>query len=167
MICSKCACELPNNAVYCLRCGETLVRVAPSFGEVEDTLRGVGGWLLLFCVGLAIVAPALDVIHAFQNPLLLSLTLLMMIAAYQLFVGVLLWKVAPGALGNLKVYFIAVVVLGVVCLGAGMAVLASPRLSLYSGRFLLDGVRALLSTLLWWLYFHKSRRVRNTYGRNL
>ena len=153
--------------MYCLRCGETIGAVAPHFGGVEDTLHGVGGWLLLFCVGLAMVAPAVSLIRALQNPSLLSLAFIVLIASYQIYVGALLWKVTPDALGTLKVYFIVVSVLGVVLLGGGMAMLAVPRLSRFSERLLLDGARTLLSTLIWWLYFRKSRRVRNTYGRNL
>jgi hypothetical protein len=153
--------------VYCLRCGETLGRVAPRFGEVEDTLRGVGGWLLLFCVGLTMVAPALAVFRAFQSLVLMSVALQLLIASYQLYVGVLLWKMTPNALGTLKVYFIVVAVLGGLCIVAAGAVLTVPRLSAFSVRFLWDGVRTLVSTGIWWMYFRESRRVRNTYGRNL
>jgi len=79
--------------------------------------------------------------------------------ALSVYVGVCLWRVTATALGWLKVYFITAGSLLALVLLSDIVARSVPR----------EGgpIGLMLWTVVWYLYFHKSKRVRLTYGRNL
>jgi hypothetical protein len=84
--------------------------------------------------------------------------------------GLALWRVGRGALELLCFDFIVSVVY---CVALLMLAITLPnRPALRSGRSLQSVVivasaAQFIGVLVWYGYFHFSRRVRNTYGRNL
>jgi hypothetical protein len=129
---------------------------------------GVGGWLLLFCISLTILAPLPMLMRASTGwhfiPRYLFDDLRML---YGMVVGAALWLARPISLMLLRIYFIiaaATVVLGVLNVVA-------IALRMHVSLFLMPGFTPALGyvgvILLWFAYFCKSARVRNTYGSNL
>lgn len=134
---------------------------------VAGELRGVGGWLLLFCIWVAIVDPRYMlrllpylryITLNWTLPLSLALTVVGMVT------GIQLWRERPGALLLLRVYF--GLVLALALLGIGM---------MFYGSYLMHvGIWSVFAWVwtaaflgVWVTYFRVSQRVRNTYGRNL
>jgi hypothetical protein len=141
----------------------------PAFA-VTSGPQGVGGWLLLFCVIVTILGPLGSIgeimwLGFAPNPVRL---IRLVPSAYGMVVGILLWMRRAVALHLLRIYFILV---------AAFAILGVLRLALIGLRTGWDPM--LLSPsftpalvqpgyiILWFSYFHKSRRVSNTYGANL
>lgn len=127
--------------------------------------RGVGGWLLLFCVDLTILSPIenglqllIDVTNEY-NPFQLIVRIAFSVApfGYGIFAGIMLWLVRPKAVGHGKTYLI--ISLCTALLESGMAVIEN------KGRLpsFFDLVTAIASFAIRWTYLLQSRRVRNTY----
>jgi hypothetical protein len=57
-VCAQCATDLPDGAAICVRCGAAVetpssAAYVPSFSMGKD-LEGLGGWLILVAIGLAL-----------------------------------------------------------------------------------------------------------------
>jgi Protein of unknown function (DUF2569) len=131
---------------------------------------GVGGWLFLYCLTLTVLAPAYVLIdfssrpYRYANPdSLINVVRII----YGVVVGIALWRQHQRALLLLKVNFILIAALLALyslsmiafALHEHSSVFQTPQFSAiaYSAGF----------ALLWFAYFRRSVRVRNTYGANL
>jgi len=171
MTCPTCGQAAQGSERFCSHCGSDLTQAAPAAPSAApaDGPRGVGGWLLLFCVWLTIVDPLLELRllrylqYATWNWLLLAS---LGVTVVGVVTGIQLWRVRPQALTCLRLYFavaVSLVVAGIIFLLPTLRVI---------GLFGMAGVahgwlRALAFLGVWFAYFKLSRRVRNTYGRNL
>lgn len=133
-----------------------------------DPLRGVGGFLLFFCVAITILRPLGYAAEILQNPhdtfvVVFDLGL----AAFSIYTGLTTWRARPNALKLIKVYFI--VTLAVACLmilrlstSIKEIVQQSP-----SENPVATGLQTLMAVAIWWSYFAQSKRVKATFGSNL
>jgi hypothetical protein len=146
--------------------------IASSF-RPKETAEGVGGWLLLFCVLQCIVWPveALrffgEALRSYQPgelviTLLAGLLNLLLILPLALTSGIMLWKRRAKGLTVLKIYFVMQLILAVISFLAD-----EMRGSLSNDTYDFLCLLWILTVIAWWLYFRKSIRVKNTYGRNL
>jgi hypothetical protein len=145
----------------------------------SSRLRGTGGWLLLFCIGTAILSPLELLAEAILRPLgpldiaiLRPLGLLnVALTALAIYTGVALWRVRPNALGLVKAYFISLVCWAVLEVISGLSAQQSAQISYINyevaGREVAGGVAQIITVVIWWFYFKKSKRVKATFGRNL
>jgi hypothetical protein len=139
--------------------------------QPAEELRGVGGWLLFFCISLAVIAPlmqALIAAKALRNLATARVpiqTLLRLgsvgaiysgLAIFSCFAGVMLWMEKPKAVSVAKAYLLVGAVLPIslflVLHFAGMRIglfQVIPRRSIYS--------------VVWYSYLTASRRVKLTY----
>jgi hypothetical protein len=125
-------------------------------------LKGVGGWLLFFCISLTVLAPLLMFVREWGNGFELGSMIDLALTAFGVLVGIMVWNVHPRVFLLLWIYFgvtAALLVLGVV--GAFF----TPKEQ--DPKETIQLVRALISTIIWFLYFKKSDRVQATFGRNL
>jgi hypothetical protein len=128
-------------------------------------LRGVGGWLLLFCVAHTIFSPLAlvpAILRSRGDPLVLAIEV--GLAVFSIYMGISTWCVRPNALEVVGVYFITWMVFGALLIIKGLMIKpigASP------GNPAWVGVRILSSVIIWWFYFRDSRRVKDTFGSNL
>jgi hypothetical protein len=184
MFCARCGQQIPDASVFCQVCGRkaTLelnpaaapgsVEPRPPYGFVTVPqnlgLSGVGGWLLLYCIGTAILLP-LAVFGRmrgwqFQNPLYLLEQIRLL---YGALVGVFLWMERPIAIYLLRIYFI---ILAANCLLTFLR-LISVAVTSHTAPFRVSGfgsaIWAVAVAIAWLVYFRKSERVRNTYGANI
>ena len=163
MNCPNCSLVNPPTAQRC-DCGYDFVTKTvkePYFREqIDSSLHGVGGWLLLFCAGVTIITPLVLLAQIAGNPqngfvVIISL----MLCAFSVYVGTSLWRIRPQALKLVKIYFIVTLGLALLALVGSIA-----------GNQQKDLVRAidgLIAVAIWWSYFKKSKRVKATLGRNL
>jgi hypothetical protein len=93
---------------------------------------------------------------------------LVSMGVYGIVIGILLWMRRAVALNLLRIYFIVVAALAV--RGVLRLVLIGLRTG-WDSMLLLPSFTPVLVqpvyVILWFVYFHKSRRVRNIYGANL
>lgn len=191
MFCARCGQQIPDTSELCPLCGReaNLVLVPqpapaasaqpqfalPSLPIVQGP-SGVGGWLLFYCISLTILAPLsltpLYIRYSFAHRyvyILRNIEALFDIARimYGFIVGIMLWTRRPVALALLKVYFVVVTAQTLLfMLEAVNLSLRIHSLVFLSSRFSLLMASAVI-TLLWFFYFRKSVRVKNTYGANL
>jgi len=145
--------------------------------------RGVGGWLLLFCVMETIVSPAFCVfflssdlarILADWSAFQLVPTFRLVsdvggfgLTAFSIYVGVALWSVKPNAVRFAKALLIvqfAYTVVGEVaglCLGTSL-LFWEPAPNM--GTTIVDLVGNGAGFAIWFTYFRESKRVKATYG---
>ena len=183
MFCARCGEQIPDASETCPLCGrEASIHIDPPAPlptvphprSAALTLpaitgpSGVGGWLLFFCIGRTIFAPLTILMQTAAGWRLSPAYLFYDVRVlYGMVVGAALWLERPISLMLLRIYFIitgAAAVLGVLnvvaaALGTNESLFLMPR---FAGTFGAVGI-----TLLWFGYFRKSARVRNTYGSNI
>lgn len=144
---------------------------------IDSNLKGIGGWLLLFCVITAIVTPLnyivtpLNSSHPVEQEMQWSANRIITgaIIGLSAAVGILVWTRSLRAILLLRIYFIVLAAVGL--LGV-LSALATLRLSQTGTTdvilpVLFGNLRLIIFVLIWGAYFHSSERVRANLGRNL
>ncbi|MBI2679031.1 MAG: hypothetical protein HYX28_09640 [Candidatus Koribacter versatilis] len=184
MLCPTCAQPAQGSERFCNYCGTELATappvapaapaeaasaaVAPAMSTQPQAseLRGVGGWLLLFCIWITVIDPLWDLrlvfyLHyGFQVPLLLSFGLTL----YGVVTGIQLWIGAKAALVFLRVYFAAVLLLS---LWGFVTSFRETHAVGFNFWLITAWFRVAAFLAVWVTYFRVSVRVRATYGANL
>lgn len=134
---------------------------------IDDTSRpsGIGGWLALFWIGLAVLWPITSLIGILnlagqagqRSAFLGSVTLVSALAGAAVYVAMGLWHRWPGITRTTLRFFVLMAAVGVL----DLVVLAaqggqSPQIGQAAGR--------LIWPAIWASYFQRSVRVRNTYS---
>ena len=172
MNCPQCGKRVWSDWQTCRYCGLNLrgtssKAMAIPIAEHPD-LKGVGGWLLVFCILLTIGGALF--LFAF-NPLKAGfLGILDLIRGIVGFVmGIHLWSVGKSALLFLKIYFIVAVCVRILEVLVYLIALVggTAHNQVDMGVALLLCFISLGITSAWIGYFRYSERVKNTYGSNL
>jgi hypothetical protein len=149
----------------------------------KTDLIGVGGWLLFFCISLTILAPLWCIItvhNAWENAqvglnkfpaertaVLFEIAGSAAIGLYGFIVGCLIWNGVPYGKRVAKQYLLirpfAFAGIEIVAFGL-MADLPNAIVVAFTTAVIPQLLAVAISTLIWWLYFKRSVRVRNTYG---
>jgi hypothetical protein len=189
MFCARCGQQIPDASEICPLCGrETTLKVDPppampgpaaaavAPGQLRwpddpaaitpparrPDLKGVGGWLLFFCIALTFLAPLVMVVSVWGSGFELEGMIDLALAGFGVVVGIMVWKVHPRAFLLLWIYFGSTALLLV--LGIAGSFISSEE---QDPKETIQLFRALISTIIWFLYFKKSDRVQATFGRNL
>jgi uncharacterized membrane protein len=150
----------------------------PSF--VEESYRGVRGWLLLFVVfltilypiGLAFVLPSwhksrndfLD-IPRYLYALLIERAFVILLGALGFYTGISLWRIWPNAIRLAKTYLILVLINLVAVQFLFFIAGHSLRMIAEAFRqYWMVNVGTIAFVLVWYTYLSKSKRVATTYG---
>ena len=183
MFCARCGEQIPDASQICPLCGrEASLQIDPpapllAVSHPQSAVltlpaiigpSGVGGWLLFFCISLTVLSPLNILMRASAGWHLTSPYLLNDLGAlYGTVVGAALWLKRPISLMLLRIYFIiaaGVAVLGVLNL---IATALRTHESLFLARGFTGALEYVGILLLWFAYFRKSVRVRNTFGSNI
>jgi hypothetical protein len=186
MFCARCGQQIPDASEICPLCGRdaniklaipsgaareaaaTAVASAPSettaLHPIRKELQGVGGWLLLFCIGLVVLNPLLILVRVINaaNTDVRGMVLEFSLAAFGIVVGIFLWNARLVAFTLLWIYFgvvAAFALLGIIAFAVSPAPVESQNL--------VFSIRPLIYVFMWFLYFRTSERVRAIFGRNL
>ncbi|HET9365428.1 MAG TPA: DUF2569 family protein [Candidatus Angelobacter sp.] len=195
MFCARCGQQIPDASEICPLCGrEATLKLDPppampapamsaatpaatvAPGQIQwpaepavigppmrrPDLKGVGGWLLFFCISLTLFAPVLMLVRVWSGGFELEGMIDLALTAFGVLVGIMVWNVHPRAFVLLWVYFGLMALLLV--LGIAGSFVASEE---QNPNEIMQLFRALISIIIWFLYFKKSDRVQATFGRNL
>jgi ribosomal protein L40E len=182
--CPNCGLINPGTAQRC-DCGYDFlsgaVKEPPRAAKADDVklwpeeqvrLRGVRGWLLLWCIITAIIVPVFLIVRAATSWTGVTLLVYLAFAGLAVFTGVSVWAVRRNALRLVKVYLVAMLCFALV--EAFLVAVASgfAEASRQAGSDAAVGpaaslIRSLIGFYIWWSYFRQSKRVRATFGANL
>ena len=142
--------------------------LTPGASSEATELRGIGGWLLLFCAGLTVISPLVVVAEAANSKDGLTIATDLGLAALYIYTGIGLWRTKANYFKWLKVCFVVNLILGVLgILGSIWTQPDSLQHELSTSNDLAASIRSIVGVAIWGSYFRKSKRVRVTYGRNL
>lgn len=128
---------------------------------------GVGGWLLLLCLSLAVFVPLGTIFSLLSNfgrfPEAWGLArihfwLVIGLTVFSIYAGLGLWMVRPGAVSIAKKYLMAALAYSILGLVMGLSLRHDIRIVLWTA------IGSWLYVAVWYLYLNKSRRVKATYG---
>ncbi len=169
MYCTYCGRETSGLVKYCSSCGHRLESRQPRYATSPpisaeaitqiEPLKGIGGWLMCFCVLVTVVAPISLFVNWQPDRLAFVRTM------FGLVTGVMVLSIRPSALNWLRSYF----VIGFVTRTAAL-ILFSTQSSVSDAHWFVQFVAYLISLFLlvaWIAYFHFSVRVNATFGSNL
>lgn len=184
MFCARCGQQIPNDSELCPLCGrEATLALVPqpapaALAQPQFVLpslpiahgpKGVGGWLLFYCVSLTILSPVYLLLYFLVTPyrvVTIYLFIGILRGFWGIVVGIFLWMRRPVALFLLKGYFIYIAAgLLLNALEIVRAMMRTESWTLTGNRFAVLASTGI--TVLWFLYFRRSVRVKNTYGANL
>jgi len=147
--------------------------------------KGVGGWLVFFCAGLTILGPlvylgqvtmnleeaepAFAQFPSLRNAVYFESLGLALILLYGFVVGCMIWGGNPDGKKLAKQYLL-IRLFGFIVIEFIMLLLVTSLPPLMVSAMFQGIVGAVFREgivfLIWWLYFKKSKRIRNTYGEN-
>ena len=150
----------------------------------ESKYRGVKGWLLLFCVSLVVLSPAVTIYAIasaygvvswdfdFYRGLLVVFVIDTVVSlglmAFSIYAGIALWKIRPGAVRLaailLRLFFLYSIV------GVFLAFVAggpSGTRQAMGEAAMMGFFRTAISVGIWYQYLKKSKRVKATFGTQL
>jgi len=151
--------------------------------STDRRYKGVRGWLLLFCVGLTILAPLLTVFSLIsglsesaevfeQFPGLrivyfVDAVLSAGLMAFSMYAGISLWTIRPGAVKIAKTYLLCLlgyqVIAAVLPFTAGLPSAANQYLIASAAQ---DTFKTIIYFGVWYSYLCQSERVRATYAQS-
>jgi hypothetical protein len=144
----------------------------------NSALKGVSGWLLLFCLGLTVFSPLLtlfSLVAAYSDapfhrfPGLLTVTVIdtllsVGLMAFSVYAGVGLWRIRPGAVQTAKRYLLCFlgyqVIAAVLPFTAGLPSSANEAIT---AEVVKNVVRGVFYVAIWYSYLNGSKRVKATY----
>lgn len=153
-----------------------------SYDDVSQ-YRGVGGWLLLLCVGLTIIGPLMRlkeigstivelprisaVLPSLVTVIYVESIFSLIIAAFSVYAGYSLWAVKPNAVYKAKAFLISLVIFAVFDL---FLIYMTELPAAVSNEAIASGIFGLVQAVLyagiWFAYLTQSKRVRATYGES-
>ncbi|PYV92332.1 MAG: hypothetical protein DMG05_04840 [Acidobacteria bacterium] len=154
--------------------------VLPPVTPVEPRYKGVGGWLLFFCLGLTVFNPLMSLFslagsyresapYFSQFPGLLVVTgldtvLSLGLTVFSIYAGASLWRLRPGAVQTAKRYFLWFLAYQAVAIVLPfMAALPSAPDETMIAQTVKGAFRGIIYVIIWYSYLNKSERVRATY----
>ena len=143
--------------------------------------RGVGGWLLLLCLGLTVFNPIITFVRlaeSYRSPpqsfeqfpgllviMVIDTVLSVALMAFSIYAGAQLWRIRPGAVRIAKRYLLCLLgyqaVVVIYPFLAGLPAQANPAMFEEVGKNVFRGA---LYVAIWYSYLNKSERVRATYA---
>ena len=141
----------------------------PAMSDPElRSLKGVGGWLLFFCIALLIIRPVMDFASAGGDPA--GLAIAFVLSALSITTGIMLLLEKPSAFIWLWWFFGVQAAVLALSIGVIVGGFGSEDLGVTGEngiREVVNVVRGIVSLIIWLAYFKRSKRVFATFGRNL
>jgi hypothetical protein len=139
-------------------------------------LRGVGGWLLLFCIVATIIAPFAHIVDAANSNDTVVILIDVAFTMLAFCTGLSVWRVRHNAFRWVRVYLITAICLGVfayvISLGQASDISYDPTSPTVAEHIATrinrsQTIGSVIAAVIWWQYFKKSKRVNATFGKNL
>ena len=151
-----------------------------SVANIQDEYVGVKGWLLLFCIILTIVIPAIgvwvfvrDLMHVeySMDPVVKSYimwrnTIWCVFSIYGFFIGKSLWRKRQDTLKSAKTYLLIMVFCSIFLIVLAILMKAPDNLkNPLLGEAIFYGIRNIILAAIWGFYLKVSKRVKATASR--
>ena len=155
---------------------ETVLEPEKHMDDESARLRGVGGWLLLFCIVTAIIAPLAHIADAANSNDTVVILIDVAFTMLAFCTGLSVWRVRHNAFRWVRAYLITAICLGVVAyvISLGQASdmtydSTSPTVAEHITTRInrSQTIGSVIAAVIWWQYFKKSKRVNATFGKNL
>jgi hypothetical protein len=145
--------------------------------EAPNKYKGVGGWLLVFCIIIAVITPILsasEIIsgHALAGEMekshkiasIVESSLSGLLHLYGCATGIIIWAGSKNGL-KLAKRFLAINLLGFFVIGITAAIICQDAEARHKiiGGFIILTPKEIIFFVIWWLYFNKSKRVKALY----
>ena len=139
-------------------------------------LRGVRGWLLIFCIVTAITTPLATIVAAANSNDTGVILIDMAFTMLAFCTGLSVWRVRHDAFRWVRAYLITsiclVVVAYLISLGQASDISYDPTAPTIAEHIatrinMSQTIGYVTAPVIWWQYFKKSKRVNATFGRNL
>lgn len=190
MHCTQCGTVLGIDDKFCSKCGAAIPSIAtsnqaappllPPAAPVEPRYKGVGGWLLLFCLGLSVFSPLItlgslvasysessqyfDRFPGLLATIVIDTFLCVGLMVFSIYAGVGLWRTRPGAVQTAKRYLLwSLAYYAVAAVLPFMAGLPSQANDAMMAEVVKETVRGVVYFAIWYSYLNKSERVKATY----
>lgn len=161
---------------WCPHCKKAI-----SLEEAKATskeLKGIGGWLLFFCLTLILFTPLQslkgimdygNVSKYFQNfPelktfILIDLAMGIPIIIFSIITGILLLQIRQNAVKIAKIYLLTNLLYSIISFIFPFIILPSNLTQVMVGDLTKDTVRSIGYVIIWFSYLNASKRVKNTF----
>jgi hypothetical protein len=149
----------------------------------KTTLSGVGGWLMFFCVSLIILSPlysmsrltsayekaqpALERFPTLKAAVQFETAGVVALLIYGIIVGCIIFSGSPSGRRIARQFLLIRLFgfIGIEAVAFWMISQVSPAALSAGAENAVTGIaREFIPFIIWWLYFKRSKRVRNTYG---
>ncbi len=134
-----------------------------------EKLKGIDGWLLLFIIVLVFITPLYSILEVFMYPEFYyyssgvlsysTITFLILINIWYVFVGVSLWMKKLKAVIWAKECLIATLILNIFLIFYSYGFFTVEESDIIFGEFF----RSIIFFIVWFSYLNKSKRVANTF----
>jgi hypothetical protein len=146
----------------------------------EPKYKGVGGWLLFFCLSLTVFSPLITIVAIIASyseasqlldlfPGVMVITVIdtflsLGVMAFSVYAGVGLWRVKPGAAQTAKRYLLCLLAYAAVeTILPFMAGLPTDVDGTLTAEVIKDASRKVFYVAIWYAYLNKSKRVMATF----
>ena len=143
--------------------------------------RKVGGWLLLFCISISIISPVLillfvrgrflamsslfDEYPMLKTYLIGDTILIIALAAFGIYTAILLWKLDSDGVSFAKIYLVVGIIYSSISIFLPYITgLPEERLNTFFEGNIISSIRQIFVAAIWFGYFVKSKRVKETYN---
>ena len=181
MFCARCGQQIPDASEICPHCGreatlsprsspsattqQLSASPAPNFMPATTPPRRqkeVGGWLMFFCILLVVIDPLVVMFMAWSAEKGPDTASYIVWAAFGVAVGIMIWNLYRHSFVWLWIYFGLTAVL--LSMRIADFIFVSPNRNFHEITLIL---RSAIYSFAWFLYFKRSDRVQETFGRNL
>lgn len=153
--------------------------------EGDNSIKGVEGWLLIFCVFLVFINPIImledlfiDIFDTQSDFILYSqfniifeidLVVSILITLYGIYAGIKLWSIKPGAIKSANTYLDLVLIYVIISVFIAMLIIDITETSmdlstLLAGILIKYFMISIGFVIIWKFYLKNSVRIKNTYG---
>ena len=148
--------------------------------DIQIKYKGVGGWLLLFCLFLTVFSPLATIFNLVsgyneaspyfdQFPGLVNLAIVdgmlsIGLMVFSIYVGIALWKIRQGAVKIAKKYLLVFLGYSILAIFLPfMAGVPSEANEAMIGEVAKGAIGSFIYFAIWYSYLNKSQRVKTTY----
>jgi len=171
--------DITFNPETCPQCGGNLTsqNLKP---EARGQYYGVGGWLLLLCIGMTILGPFLSLmaiarevtesnkisayIPEIETAVKIEAAFTIILISLSIYAGISLWAIRPKAVLKAKLYLILLPILSILSIFLTESVLPQSVKDAFIRESIYPLIRTVLYAVFWFLYLSNSQRVAETYA---